>query len=267
MIFPHFGKKSLNIYLAIFIPAVLLTVNLVGLNRISVEKTALDVLSGKFNPSKNETFQIIPTQYSTQASSYMHGRALEAFMAMAEDAKKDGFTIYINSAFRDFSSQKYIWESKFNGQRLVEGKNLKKEISDEKVRALKILEYSSMPGTSRHHWGTDIDIGYNKNINQMLTNTAYESGEGLQFYNWMQKHASDYGFCQPYKESPKKRNINIKYGYQEEKWHWSYKPLSSEYLKTYIENAKKFTPSGFAGSSAGAELYLDYVRNIHQDCK
>jgi LAS superfamily LD-carboxypeptidase LdcB len=265
MILPRAGKKSFQVYIVLFTLAAL-TAGIEAV-RVTEKKSILEVLSGKFNPVGDDEYNVVPSAYATQTGMYMHVGALEAFIKMAEQAKKNGFTIYINSAFRDFSSQKYIWESKFGGQRLVEGKNLKKTFPDERARALKILEYSSMPGTSRHHWGTDIDLGYNKNINQMLTNSAFESGEGLQFYNWMKKHASDYGFCQPYKESPEKRNADIKFGYHEEKWHWSYKPLSDGYLKTYLDHAEKLTPTGFTGSSAAAELYLDYVQNIHKDCR
>lgn len=225
------------------------------------------ILAGKFNPGKEVEYQVIPAQSTAQDKMYLHQEALQALMAMSEAAKKEGFNIFIISAFRDFASQKYIWESKFNGQRLVDGKNLKNTYPDEKKRALKILEYSSMPGTSRHHWGTDIDIGFNKNFGIMLANSVYEYGEGLKFYQWMNENARQFGFCQPYKDSPEKRNFRLKRGYNEEKWHWSYKPLSSKYLQIYIDHHEEFLPAGFAGSNSGKELYMDYVRNIHSDCK
>ncbi|NJK84501.1 MAG: M15 family metallopeptidase [Saprospiraceae bacterium] len=41
-------------------------------------------------------------------------------------------------------------------------------------RALKILKYSSMPGTSRHHWGTDIDLN-------SFSNSYFEQGEGKKY--------------------------------------------------------------------------------------
>ncbi|MDH4263366.1 MAG: M15 family metallopeptidase [Spirochaetia bacterium] len=264
MILPLSGKKSLKLYFLIFIFTLFIVRTDTTLTK--EKKSILEILSGKFNPSEDSTYDIVPLQYATQTGLYIHGEVLMAFEEMAQAAQKNGFKIYINSAIRDFNSQKYIWESKFNGQRLVEGQDLKKTYPNEITRVLKILEYSSMPGTSRHHWGTDIDLGYNKNINQMLTNSAFESGEGLKFYSWMEKNAAKYGFCQPYKESPEKRNSNLKYGYHEEKWHWSYKPLSAKYFKIYRDQAKKLVPKGFAGSSYGENFYMDYVQNIHKDC-
>jgi len=262
---PPAGKKLLKPVFIVFAFVFLVAESAAGWDKGNA--AILNILSGRFNPALDEAYSVVPAPYATQANMYLHQKTLDAFSRMAAEAKKSGFDIYINSALRDFSSQKYIWESKFNGQRLVEGKNLKKTIPDERLRALKILEYSSMPGTSRHHWGTDVDLGFTRDVNHMLTNSAYESKEGLRFYNWMQTHAADFGFCQPYKDSPSKRNPGIRYGYNEEKWHWSYMPLSSEYLREYLANASKFIPEGFAGSLAGEKLYLDFVQNIHPDCR
>lgn len=235
----------------------------------STDKTPEEYLVGKYNPADYPAdFQTIPSKYALQSTMYMQKDALKAFIEMAEAAQMSGFNIFIVSSLRNFYSQKYIWESKFNGQRLVEGKNLKKAYPNEKKRALKILEYSSMPGTSRHHWGTDIDIGYDiKNAGSMLTNEAYEKGKGKKFYNWMLENAERFGFCQPYKDTPQKRNSRYRYGYQEEKWHWSYKPLAKKYLAAYVKNAKKFIPAGFSGSRSVKSFFLDYVENIHKDCQ
>ncbi|MDH4199912.1 MAG: M15 family metallopeptidase [Spirochaetia bacterium] len=225
-------------------------------------------LSGKYNPSQYPAiFKTVPVAYATQDGMYLHKDALEAFIEMAQNAKKAGFDIFIISAIRDFNSQKYIWESKFNGERLVNGMDLKKKYPDIRTRALKILEYSSMPGTSRHHWGTDIDIGFDlKNSGNMLNNEVYASGKGKEFYSWMLQYASDYGFCQPYKNTPKVRNPGLKHGYQQEKWHWSYQPLSSKYLKIFLKHSENYIPSGFDGSSVAKSMYLDYVQNIDKSC-
>jgi len=48
-----------------------------------------------------------------------------------------------------------------------------------------------MPGTSRHHWGTDVDLF-------SLDNKFFESGDGKIWYSWMVQNAAKYGFCQPY---------------------------------------------------------------------
>ena len=82
------------------------------------------------------------------------------------------------------------------------------EVPEPVERARMILTYSSMPGTSRHHWGTDMDL--NKD-----NNGYFATGEGLKVYEWLQAHAHEYGFCQPY--TPK--GPNRPEGYNEEKWH------------------------------------------------
>ena len=55
-----------------------------------------------------------------------------------------------------------------------------------------ILEYSSAPGTSRHHWGTDMDI------NALQNDYFSNKGNGAFLYEWLQKNAAKFGFCQPY---------------------------------------------------------------------
>ncbi len=48
-----------------------------------------------------------------------------------------------------------------------------------------------MPGTSRHHWGTEIDLN-------ALNNKWFENGKGLKVYQLAYKNAAQYGFHQPY---------------------------------------------------------------------
>jgi hypothetical protein len=48
-------------------------------------------------------------------------------------------------------------------------------------------------------------------------------GPGVELYQWMEKNAARFHYCQPYKGHPETRNPG-KYqsGYEEERWHWSY---------------------------------------------
>ena len=46
----------------------------------------------------------------------------------------------------------------------------------------------------------------------------FESGKGKQEYEWLRDNAYEFGFCQVYSE----KGMERKYGYEEEKWHWSY---------------------------------------------
>lgn len=232
-----------------------------------IAQADLRVLNGKFSPDKKANFVAIPAKYSPGRKQYLDERALQAFERMAQAARAAGFQITIISATRNFATQKAIWEQKFTGARKVSGKNLASAMPDEEARSLEILKYSSMPGTSRHHWGTDFDLHEAKLRGETLSNATLSQGRGLQFYNWLVAHGGEYGFCQPYKGNPEERNQGkYAHGYQEERWHWSYRPLAAGYLKVYLQNAGALLPAGFRGDRAAAGLYLDYVKNIDPGC-
>ncbi|TNF32428.1 MAG: hypothetical protein EP314_00040, partial [Bacteroidetes bacterium] len=132
---------------------------------------SLDYVLGRFEPSKHPDFVVIPSAMANKEGMYLRKEALEAFIQMRDAARKEGVELVIVSATRNFNQQKRIWEAKWNGQRLVNGQNLANTITDQAARAKEILKYSSMPGTSRHHWGTDIDIN-------SVSPSYFESGRG-----------------------------------------------------------------------------------------
>jgi len=214
----------------------------------SVDK---NYLLGKFDPSTHREFVRLSDQHAQGSAkgAYLRKETYDAFIKMSEAAKKDGVALVIISATRNFASQKRIWENKWEGRTIVEGKNLT-TVKDKKERARLILLYSSMPSTSRHHWGTDMDLN-------ALENTFFESGEGLKIYQWLVAHASDYGFCQPYTSKSEGRT-----GYEEEKWHWSYLPLSGQFLNDYVNQVTYKDIKGFAGSEVASSL--EVIRNYVQ---
>lgn len=226
-----------------------------------------EYLSGKFLPQKDPRFQKVQPELSISSSLYLRNETLGAFTKMAAAARKDGVDLYVVSATRNFDAQKRIWEAKYLGKRIVAGKNLAKEVPSPLERSRIILRYSSMPGTSRHHWGSDLDIAFSKtNAGSALVNSSWETGKGEKAFLWLRANAARYGFCQPYQNSPKERRDGYSYGYEEEKWHWSYKPLSSILLKQYRDNISALTPGGFAGAEAGKKIFSDYVFNVHPEC-
>jgi LAS superfamily LD-carboxypeptidase LdcB len=233
----------------------------------AVAQADLQMLRGKFQPEKRAGFKVVPAKYSPGRVEYLDERALIAFEKMAAAAEQAGFQLRIISATRNFTTQKAIWEQKFSGIRKVRGKDLSKTLPNEEQRALEILKYSSMPGTSRHHWGTDLDLHEAKLSGPALSNETLSKGRGLKLYNWLLEHAGQYGFCQPYKGAPTARNHGLyAHGYEEERWHWSYRPVAAEYLKAYTQHAADLIPRGFLGDKSGAKYYLDYVKNIDPGC-
>lgn len=225
-----------------------------------------DVLTGKFNPAKKSGFTVLPGQYSLKKEIYLDNRALEGFVAMAKEAEKEGIRLYVVSGFRSFYDQKSIWEGKFNGARLVEGKDLSKSIPDHLQRSRKILEFSAFPGGSRHHWGTEVDIVFDKS-RPYLENSVFEQGYGAEVYHWLDTNAAKFGFCQPYKGTPLERDGQLKEGHKEEKWHWSYLPVSGPYYKAYHAEKTGVKPAGFMGSESLNEIYSSYTGNVNQACR
>lgn len=223
----------------------------------SVNVTRAELL-GQISPATHPGFVKIDAAYTSKTNIYMRREAYESFVQMAAAAKADGFTLRILSATRNFSDQKKIWEDKWNGAVAVGGRNLAVAVKDPVQRALAILTYSSMPGTSRHHWGTDIDLN-------SLEPAFFNSGEGKKLYDWLHSHAPQYGWCQPYSEKGEARP----HGYNEEKWHWSYLPLSQPFLAAYSDSVKVENISGFAGSETAGEIGVieKYVMGINGECK
>jgi hypothetical protein len=72
-------------------------------------------------------------------------------------------------------------------------------------------------------------------------------------------HAYEYGFCQPYTSKSEGRT-----GYEEEKWHWSYLPLSKNLLREYKSKIDYSDITGFNGSEVAEKIrvikkYVDGV--------
>ena len=227
-----------------------------GVIAIHAQTPDKNYLLGKFDPATHPQFSKLSDEYAQGSAkgAYLRTETYDAFIKMSEAAKKDGVELIIISATRNFDSQKRIWENKWEGRTMVEGKNLT-TVKDLKERARLILLYSSMPTTSRHHWGTDMDLN-------SLDNSFFESGDGLKIHQWLTAHAADYGFCQPYTSKTGGRT-----GYEEEKWHWSYLPLSGVFLEAYKKQVRYSDIKGFAGSEVAKsmEVIRKYVEGV--SCK
>lgn len=218
----------------------------------------LKVIMGDVTPGASSGLLVaIPAAYASRTGMYAHRDAMLAFGQMHADAKAAGVNLKIISAFRSFKDQKRIWDNKWNGTTLVEGGKLPETVPDPAARARKILEFSSMPGTSRHHWGTDFDLND-------LTNTYFASGEGKAIHDWLSANAGKYGFCQVYSpKGPDRPN-----GYEREDWHWSYMPVASGYLAQYPDLVGYDHLTGFEGAEAARQIDViaNYVQGINPAC-
>ncbi len=200
-----------------------------------------DFLMGKFEPSQQPNFVRIARKWLANEKIgeqlFFQKEAYAAFERMADAAEKDGVKLRILSATRNFAQQKSIWEKKWA--------KLAKKIPNAAQRASKILEYSAMPGASRHHWGTDLDLN-------SLDNNSFLDGDGAKTHRWLVAHAADFGFFQPYTE----RSARRPYGYNEEKWHWSYAPISDFLTQSCRQQLHNQMLDGFSGAATAAELQI-----------
>lgn len=218
------------------------------------EKVNSRILLGMYNPAQTEGYvelsgAKIPVK---QKGMYLRKDTAAALSIMIHDfnAENPKVEIWIQSATRTFTDQKRIWNGKWNRAPFSAEK-------DPAKRARMILLYSSMPGTSRHHWGTDFDINE-------LTNSYYEHGKGKIIYDWLNKNAARYGFFRPFTSG---RTT----GYNEERWHYSYAPESRIFIREWIsrfgkpENMPKDIV--FDGSKVALPWAIDYVTSISPELR
>lgn len=202
-------------------------------------------LLGRFEPEAHPDFVVIPEKYASREGMVLQKIVLDSFVSMALKAKEAGVALKIISATRNFDRQKAIWERKWE-EGIMKYRSFKGSEEEKGILiALEILKFSSMPGTSRHHWGTDIDIN-------SLDNNYFISGKGKKEYEWLVENAAGFGFCQPYNQDPGRT------GYREEKWHWSFSPLSGSYLKAY-RRISYDNLTGFEGASCAEQI--DVIKN------
>ena len=155
--------------------------------------------------------------FLTQATS-------TAFQQMAHAAQSDGIHIAIASSYRSYERQSLIWNRKFRGESVVlnsEGEPITEWCSlSAQERIFAILRWSALPGASRHHWGTDLDVYAPELLpaGQKLQLTPDEYDEEHGYFGvltqWLNEHMGKFGFFRPY--------ATDKGGVAPEPWHLSY---------------------------------------------
>ena len=158
-----------------------------------------------------------------------------AFQTLGRRAAERGFELRIASAFRDYDRQVRIINDKWTGARPVtdgEGRLLERTQYDDQDWLNLILRFSALPGTSRHHWGTDLDIWDASTVDEdyrlQLAPSEYgPSGPFFEMTRWLDElMAADdaEGFFKPYAED--------RGGIAPEPWHISYRPAALKYQET-----------------------------------
>jgi LAS superfamily LD-carboxypeptidase LdcB len=163
----------------------------------------------------------------------LHHAVVAPFLALRAAAADDGIDLLPLSSFRDFDRQLLIWNAKCRGERalrdsrgmLVDAKTL-----DEDALVNTILEWSALPGASRHHWGTDMDVvdgaamppGYRP---QFETHEYAPGGIFAALDDWLCARAGEFGFYRPY--------AVYRGGVQSEPWHLSHAPVAEAALRQF----------------------------------
>lgn len=157
---------------------------------------------------------------------------LAAFRQLQDAAQSDGFELAVASAHRGFQRQLAIWNSKAAGQRPVldsAGAPLDIAQLSERQRVFAILRWSALPGASRHHWGTDLDV-YDAaalpagQVLQLDASECVAGGVFADFHQWLGQRIAGgeaYGFYRPYSED--------RGGVAPEPWHISFAPEASQF--------------------------------------
>ncbi len=156
----------------------------------------------------------------------LHHAVAEPLLRLRSAAAAAGFDLVPLSSFRDFDRQLVIWNAKLRGERELRGADgelLDARVLDDEARVRAVLHWSALPGASRHHWGTDIDVidasvlpaGYRPR----LVPGEYQAGGMFAGLNaWLTRHAAQYGFFRPY--------ATWRGGVQPEPWHLSHAPVA-----------------------------------------
>jgi LAS superfamily LD-carboxypeptidase LdcB len=191
----------------------------------------------------------------------LHVHAHTAFLAMRRAAAAEGLDLVAQSSFRDFERQLGIWNGKFSGARPMNdaaGKRLEPASLRPAARIDAILLWSALPGASRHHWGTDVDLidrqAIPRGYQVQLTPEEFAAGGPFAaLAAWLDAHAARFGFFRPYR--------GVRSGVQPEPWHFSFAPVA--------ENARRqLTAAVLRAAIAGAPLLgkdavLERLEELH----
>lgn len=188
------------------------------------EKFTLDQLIGR---ARSHLTELVEPRCA------LHNEAVGPFLALRAAAAADGIDLVPFSSFRDFDRQLAIWNGKFRGERPTQdrsGKPLDILALNAAERVAAILWWSALPGTSRHHWGTDIDVmdanakpeGYRL---QVVPAEYAPGGPFAQLTTWLDANMHAYGFFRPY--------ATDRGGVSPEPWHLSYAPAAARALNAH----------------------------------
>ncbi len=158
---------------------------------------------------------------------------LDAYDKLTKLLERDGFRLQLESAYRNFERQLSIWNRKASGQlKLLDAAgNPMERPEDEEQLMYAILTWSALPGASRHHLGTDLDVVDGKACPEgyeVQLTPAECDGMFLSFHQHLSElidGGESFGFSRVF--VPGRGKI------QPEKWHIAHLPTSRKYLENF----------------------------------
>ena len=138
--------------------------------------------------------------------------ALPYLEKMLEDCRAAGFTIYVTAAYRSYSYQNNLFNSKASQIAIGMGLTGEKAYLDPQYQeaaeeAKKIVMF---PGTSEHQLGLAVDL-MDKNYSRLV----YENMD-QEMFAWLDAHCAEYGFIKRY---PTRKLLLTGW---DEPWHYRY---------------------------------------------
>ncbi|MCC7462702.1 MAG: M15 family metallopeptidase [Gammaproteobacteria bacterium] len=191
----------------------------------------------------------------------LHREVVAPWLALRAAAARAGIDLIPGSSFRDFEHQRRIWNAKFHGERALlgaDGRPLDAGGLDAAGRVDAILHWSAVPGASRHHWGTEIDVldgaALSPGQRPRLLPAEYAPGGVFERLGaWLDEQAGDFGFYRPYDV--------YRGGVQPEPWHLSYAPVAREAQRLLTLDLLAATLAG--ADVAGRDTLLARLDEIH----
>ena len=198
----------------------------------------------------------------------LHKEVVSPFLTLRAAAAAVGIDLVAFSCFRDFDRQLAIWNGKFRGERPMQDRagqpmDVSRLSAEQRVEA--ILWWSALPGTSRHHWGTDFDVmdaaAMPEGYKLQVVPAEYQAGGPFhRLTTWLDEHLHAFGFYRPYTQD--------RGGVSPEPWHLSHarvagaaaSQLSVQGLRSVLEAAEiEGKPEVLAALERN---YSNYVVNV-----
>lgn len=159
----------------------------------------------------------------------IHRQLIEPLVLLQQRAASAGFIFKVASSYRSFERQLLIWNHKVRGVRPVlndAGVAIDINLLSGRDKVFAILRWSALPGASRHHWGTDIDVYDGSRIDdeyklQLTVDETQGDGPFVAFHRWLSDELllGNSDFFRPYAQD--------RGGIAPEPWHLSYAPLAN----------------------------------------